>query len=359
MQKIKKFLLILTAILFANSAIAQGPPVPMGPAKLPAKESQPQQVQKIQTQQTAAQQQQKDASPKASPEQNTEQSVQKTVEKQENKIKNEVSAKKSEQEKAKSKKAEPQKTVSDKFKHKKHPKPVRQNTPKEPKIQKGTPQPATSAPQKSKKQENKTKANSKNNAAPDAAVKQEITPPNEQAQTQSTIKPSQLNDIREQAKFLYNSNKLAEAEELFNQIPDSEKISDDWLFLANIAQDNERPIDAVFLLKKAIAADDNNYKAHYNLGNLYFYDNKINMAMSEYKKVLKLKKDFAYAYYNKGCCYLKKGSWFNARYEFGLAIKANPNEPAFYYNLAYTYKKMKKDKKAKEALEMYNKLMTQ
>lgn len=358
MQKIKKFLLILTAILFANAAIAQGPPVPMGPAKLPAKESQPQQVQKIQTQQTAAPQQQKDASPKASPEKNTEQSVPKSVEKQENKIKNEVSAKKFEQEKAKSKKAEPPKTVSDKFKHKKHPKPVRQNTPKEPKIQKENPLPATSAPKKSKKQENKTKANSKNNAAPDAAVKHGI-PANEQAQTQSTIKPSQLNDIREQAKFLYNSNKLAEAEELFNKIPDSEKISDDWLFLANIAQDNERPIDAVFLLKKAIAADDNNYKAHYNLGNLYFYDNKINMAMSEYKKVLKLKKDFAYAYYNKGCCYLKKGSWFNARYEFGLAIKANPNEPAFYYNLAYTYKKMKKDKKAKEALEMYNKLMTQ
>lgn len=55
----------------------------------------------------------------------------------------------------------------------------------------------------------------------------------------------------------------------------------------------------------------------------------------------------------------KEKSWYNARYEFGLAIKANPEEPAFYYNLAYTYKMLKKPKKAQEALDMYNKLMTQ
>ena len=167
------------------------------------------------------------------------------------------------------------------------------------------------------------------------------------------------NDLREQAKFLYNSNKLNESLELFSKIPDAEKISDDWLFLANIAQDNNKEIDAVFFLKKAIQADDKNYKAHYNLGNIYFSDNKINMALNEYRKVLRIKKDYAYAYYNKGCCYLKKKSWYNARYEFGLAIKANPEEPAFYYNLAYTYKMLKKPKKAQEALDMYNKLMTQ
>lgn len=177
--------------------------------------------------------------------------------------------------------------------------------------------------------------------------------------TAQSIKPSELNDLREQAKFLYNTNKLDEAAEIFNKISEPEKISDDWLFLANIAQDKEKPIDAVFYLKKAIALDDNNYKAHYNLGNLYFADNKVNMALNEYRKVLRLKKDYAYAYYNKGCCYLKKKSWFNARYEFGLAIKANPEEPEFYYNLAYTYKMMKKTKKAQEALDMYNKLMTQ
>lgn len=166
-------------------------------------------------------------------------------------------------------------------------------------------------------------------------------------------------EIRNQAKLLYNTNKPQEAQKLFLSIPDSEKVSDDWLIMANIAQDNNKEIDAVFYLKKAIQADDKNYKAHYNLGNIYYYDNKINMALSEYRKVLRIQKDYPYAYYNKGCCYLKKKSWFNAKYEFGLAIKANPEEPSFYYNLAYTYKMLKKPKKAQEALEMYNKLMSQ
>ncbi len=166
-------------------------------------------------------------------------------------------------------------------------------------------------------------------------------------------------EIRDQAKLLYNTNKLQEAQKLFLSIPDSEKVSDDWLIMANIAQDNNKEIDAVFYLKKAIQADDKNYKAHYNLGNIYYYDNKINMALSEYRKVLRIQKDYPYAYYNKGCCYLKKKSWFNAKYEFGLAIKANPEEPSFYYNLAYTYKMLKKPKKAQETLEMYNKLMAQ
>ncbi len=168
-----------------------------------------------------------------------------------------------------------------------------------------------------------------------------------------------INELRVQAKFLYNSNKLNESMELYNKIADADKISDDWLFLANIAQDNGKIVDAVFYLKKAIECDDKNYKAHYNLGNIYYSDNKINMAISEYNKAIRIKKDFAYAYYNKGCCYLKKKSWYNARYEFGLAIKANPEEPSFYYNLAYTNKMMKRHKKAQEALDMYNKLMTQ
>lgn len=121
-----------------------------------------------------------------------------------------------------------------------------------------------------------------------AETKQQTQQTTETKKTPDKI--AAINDMREQAKFLYNSNKLEESKKLFNQIPDAEKISDDWLFLANIAQDNGKDIDAVFYLKKAIQADDKNYKAHYNLGNIYFADNKINMALAEYRKVLRIKK---------------------------------------------------------------------
>ncbi len=338
MQNIK-ILAIVSAILFIlNPAIAQAPPVPMGPKKLQETKQQP----KVEIHEVRGPIQEKtevhptrtETSKQVSQQSSKEENV-KAKNKQtkaikspnnDNKLKNAV---KNLQNKVK----QPQKTKSEK-------------------AVKDTNKPETP----SVKQQSETSNISKQ---PTLNTKEENKKTENQTVSTNEAQPSQFNEIREQAKFLYNSNKLEEAEQLFNKIPDSEKISDDWLFLANIAQDKEKPIDAVFLLKKAIAADDNNYKAHYNLGNLYYYDNKINMAMSEYKKTLRLKKDFAYAYYNKGCCYLKKQSWFNARYEFGLAIKANPDEPAFYYNLAYTYKMMKKDKKAQEALEMYNKLMTQ
>lgn len=168
-----------------------------------------------------------------------------------------------------------------------------------------------------------------------------------------------MTDIREQAKFLYNTNNIKESLELFNKIKETDKISEDWLFMANLASDLGQTDDAVFYLKKAIELDDKNYKAHYNLGNIYFDEKQYNSAIKEYNKVLKIKKDFAYAHFNKGCCFLAKDSLINARYEFGLAIKANPNEPSFYYNLAYTNKLLNKPKKAQEALEIYNKFMTE
>ena len=180
-----------------------------------------------------------------------------------------------------------------------------------------------------------------------------------QVETKTPDQIAQIDDLRNKAKFLYNSNNLQESMNTFKQISDADKISDDWLFLANIAQDTGKDIDAVFYLKKAIQIDEKNYKAHYNLGNIYLSEGKTNSAIEEYNKAIKYKKDFSYAYYNKGCALLKREKYFNAKYEFGLAIKYNPSNPAFYYNLAYTYKMLKKPEKADEALKMYEKLMSE
>ena len=320
MQKTKTLLLISAILFVFNPAIAQGPPVPMGPKKLQEQkiktevhEVRQQPAQSVPVQQKPAQIIQTENTPK---EQNEEEI------KVKEKSNNEVTKK-------------PQKRpIANKSILNKEKKQNKSQTPKQESKLQNNFKNLTNKIKKTKSTEDKTeikktkeqekqqtkqnrlnkKEQTNNEALPKSIKtkeqpktlqeqKSEIQSSSKQNESQSTsINPSQINDAREQAKFLYNSNKLEEAQRLFNQIPDSEKISDDWLFLANIAQDNDKPIDAVFLLKKAIAADDNNYKAHYNLGNLYFYDNKINMAMSEYKKAIRLKKNFAYAYYNKGCC---------------------------------------------------------
>lgn len=216
------------------------------------------------------------------------------------------------------------------------------------------------AEQKTSEQSEKLKkpAAEEKNTMPDTNEAEPAQSKSVNSQKMTPDKIDEMQDIRNNAKLLYNSNKPEEAQAAFSQIPDAEKISDDWVYLANISQDFGKNEDAVFYLKKAIMADDGNYKAHYNLGNLYLADDKTSMALSEYNKAIKNKKDFAYAHYNKGCAYLKRNSWYNAKYEFGLAIKADPYVPSFYYNLAYTYKMMNKTKKAQEALDMYEKLMT-
>ena len=75
--------------------------------------------------------------------------------------------------------------------------------------------------------------------------------------------------------------------------------------------------------------------------------------MQEYAK---LKKDYAYAYYNMGCAYIKLGEYKKARNAILDAIFYKNNEPDFHYNLAYVYKKLNKPKDANVYLEFYNKL---
>lgn len=108
---------------------------------------------------------------------------------------------------------------------------------------------------------------------------------------------------------------------------------------------------------QAILKDAKFYKAYYNLGNSYLEDNKPNMAIEQYKKVLKLKDDYAYAYYNMGCAYIKLGKYKQARNAFLDAIYFKNAEPDFHYNLAYVYKKLGKQKDAEAYLQIYNKLM--
>ena len=174
-----------------------------------------------------------------------------------------------------------------------------------------------------------------------------------------TVNEEEISDYQEQAKLYYNTNNIAQCMEMLTKIPDSKKGAQDWVLLANIAQDREKPLDAIFFLERAIIADSKYYKAYYNLGNIYFETGNISKAMENFRKAVKLKEDFAYAYYNMGCCYLKRENYRLARYYFANAIKYNASEPSFFYNISYTYKMLKNKKRAEETLKIYNELMQQ
>lgn len=163
--------------------------------------------------------------------------------------------------------------------------------------------------------------------------------------------------LKEQGLILYNTNNIEEAYKVLSKIPEAEKDAQTWLLLANIAQDYGKDLDAIFLLQKAIQKDPCFYRAYYNLGNLYFKDEKIYMAIGMYQKAIKYNEDFAYAYFNLGNCYLAQKKYSQAKYNFNKAINLKNDEPDFYYNMAFLHKEMKKDKQAQVYLNIYNTLM--
>ena len=163
--------------------------------------------------------------------------------------------------------------------------------------------------------------------------------------------------LNEQAKLLYADNNITESFNALLSIPEEERSAENWLLLGNILQDKGRNDDAVFMYTQSILKDDKFYKAHYNLGNCYLNDDKPNMAIEEYKKVLKIRPEYAYAHYNLGCAYIKLGKYKKAKNAFLDAIYFKNTEPDFYYNLAYVYKKLNKAKDAQAYTEIYNKLI--
>lgn len=163
--------------------------------------------------------------------------------------------------------------------------------------------------------------------------------------------------VNDQANLYYAENRIEEAFGLLLTIPEENRTPMNWLLLGNVLQDKGRLDDADFMYNQALLADSKFYKAAYNLGNLYLEQDKPNMAIQQYKIVMKLKPDFAYAYYNTGCAYLKLGKYKDAKKYFLRALGWNNNEADFHYNLAYAYKMLKNDKQAQIYLDYYNKII--
>jgi len=162
-------------------------------------------------------------------------------------------------------------------------------------------------------------------------------------------------DIR--INSLYAANKIDNAFNLLLSIPQEERTAQQWLIMGNIMQDTGKGGDAEFMYEHAINADPKNYKAYYNLANLYLANGKPNMAIEKYKAALKIKNDFAYAHYNLGCAYIKIGELRKAKNALLDAIYFKSTEPDFHYNLAYVYKKLNKPKDAQMYIGFYNKLI--
>lgn len=173
------------------------------------------------------------------------------------------------------------------------------------------------------------------------------------------VQEAAVDPVSEQAKALYAQNDIDGALKLLKGKTEESRSAEDWLLIGNILQDKDKIDEAIYMFKKSIQVDPKYYKAHYNLGYIYFIQEKPNMALDEFKLATKYKDDFAYGYYNMACAYLKLKEYRNARYNFFRALDLKNNEPNIYYNLAYTFKMLNKEKQAQTYLDLYNQMMGQ
>ena len=165
------------------------------------------------------------------------------------------------------------------------------------------------------------------------------------------------NQLKDEGVMLYSINKINEAKAVFEKIPSDERDAETWLLLSNIAQDLQDDGNVDVYLRYALNKDPKYYKAYYNLGIIDFNNGQIDSAIDNFKTALKYNRKNSYILTNLGCCYIAKKNLTVARIYFNKAVSLNSQNPTNYYNLAYIYKEYKKEKKAQELLDIYNKLM--
>ena len=175
----------------------------------------------------------------------------------------------------------------------------------------------------------------------------------------SEPKTSKYEQKTHDARIFYAQNNLDETQNILLSIPVEERNSEHWLLLGNIMQDKDDTRTAVSMYEQAIAVNRKCYRAYYNLGCLYFAEEKYALALENFKKAKLYKLDLPVIYYNLGCTYLVLGNYRKAKNELLYAIELKKDEPDYYYNVAYAYKKLNNEKKAKTYLDLYEQLKLQ
>lgn len=114
----------------------------------------------------------------------------------------------------------------------------------------------------------------------------------------------------------------------------------------NVSFNRKHDSLAIINYKKALAADQANFKAHYNLGNTYLRQGKGQDAMKEYEKSASytssklMKKAINH---NMGCIYYFTKQYDKAVEAFKESLRADPKDNRVRYNLAMAQFMLKKN----------------
>lgn len=121
---------------------------------------------------------------------------------------------------------------------------------------------------------------------------------------------------------------------------------DGSLLINDLRQDFER---AMTELIEGMTARPDHYASHYNLGNIYMEQGKIDQALASYKTAIKLRPDFIPSYVNIAFAYNARGQNEKAEQSFQEALKREPDNVLIRTNLALLLGEMGRLREAESA----------
>ena len=113
------------------------------------------------------------------------------------------------------------------------------------------------------------------------------------------------------------------------------------LYFKNNKDGNIKKVEDLY--KKAISLNREIAEPHNNLGNLYTYVNKFEMAIKSYQAAINLNPKFAFAYHNLANTYVTTGNLVKAQENFKKAIELDPNFTPSHRSLSRLKKYNSKD----------------
>jgi len=110
-----------------------------------------------------------------------------------------------------------------------------------------------------------------------------------------------------------------------------------WLLNGIAAEKDNDNKSAIYFYEQSIKVDPHFEQGYLSLGNLYFFVNRLNDALSIYRKLSFINPENSLAYVSSANIYLKKNDIFKAVAYLEHAIHINPHDIIAKYNLARAY----------------------
>ncbi len=171
------------------------------------------------------------------------------------------------------------------------------------------------------------------------------------------VEKSDLASLFKSAKEALLAGKISEATRMFSQVVDNVQSGTGEIYFSwGLTNEGAgRKGDAIAAYRHAVQLAPKLVEAQVNLANLLREQGSLEEAMSEYRKALEVRPDFANAHYNYALCFIARnsdGDSVKAEDEFKAAIHFDPEHPYAYTALGQLYARKGT---VEEAIKMFTK----